>query len=260
MQFDDLRQIRTDYDHVYLSPHLDDAALSCGGRIAHQHAAGEKVLVITICTAVPPAEGPFNALAEELHAAWALSPGEAVSARLREDELAMERLGADRFWAGRLDAIYRRPGAYDSRAALFGQPAPDDSMGRDLAQLFATLRSRMPHATFYAPLGVGSHVDHLIVQASALTSARAPLAFYEEPPYVLKPGALEARLATLPEHSPEILAIDATIKQKIHAVAAYASQLDELFGGFEAMAQQLMEYAASVRPADAQYGERLWRR
>ena len=36
------------YNHVYLSPHLDDIALSCAGRIAAQVAAGELVLVVTV--------------------------------------------------------------------------------------------------------------------------------------------------------------------------------------------------------------------
>ena len=32
-------------DHLYLSPHFDDAALSCGGQIATWTAAGQSVLV-----------------------------------------------------------------------------------------------------------------------------------------------------------------------------------------------------------------------
>ena len=35
-------------DHLYLSPHFDDAALSCGGQIATWTAAGQSVLVVTI--------------------------------------------------------------------------------------------------------------------------------------------------------------------------------------------------------------------
>ena len=37
--------------HVYLSPHLDDAVLSCGGAIHRAGAAGEAVLVITVFAA-----------------------------------------------------------------------------------------------------------------------------------------------------------------------------------------------------------------
>ena len=44
------------YTRVYLSPHLDDAALSCGGTIA---ASPDRALIITLCTA-PPSETNFN--------------------------------------------------------------------------------------------------------------------------------------------------------------------------------------------------------
>ena len=36
------------YQRVYLSPHLDDAALSCGGRIYQERQAGLSVLVLNL--------------------------------------------------------------------------------------------------------------------------------------------------------------------------------------------------------------------
>src|SRR5687767_377383 len=112
MHTEDLRQVHDIYDHVYLSPHLDDAALSCGGAIARHSMAGARVLVVTICTAAPPPEGPFSSFAEGQHRKWQLSPAEAMSTRLHEDSLAMEHLAADSMWVGMSDAIYRRPDAY----------------------------------------------------------------------------------------------------------------------------------------------------
>src|ERR671924_35132 len=70
MHTEDLRQVHDVYDHVYLSPHLDDAALSCGGAIARHSSAGARVLVVTICTALPSPEGPFSSFAEEQHRQW----------------------------------------------------------------------------------------------------------------------------------------------------------------------------------------------
>src|SRR4029450_9641251 len=105
MHTEDLRQVHDVYDHIYLSPHLDDAALSCGGAIARHSAAGARGLVVPICTASPRPEGPFRSFSEEMHRQWGLTAGEAVRARLHEDSLAMERLGADSLWVGMLDAI-----------------------------------------------------------------------------------------------------------------------------------------------------------
>ncbi len=44
------------YRHIVLSPHLDDAALSCGGFIARMTAAGERVLVVNVCSGIPSAQ------------------------------------------------------------------------------------------------------------------------------------------------------------------------------------------------------------
>src|SRR5215213_7233046 len=107
MQLEDLRQIHDGYDHIYLSPHLDDAALSCGGAIARHANAGARVLVVTLCTAAPPPAGPFSEFAQDHHLMWGLVPERAMAEREREDDLALERLNADTFRAGLLDAIYR---------------------------------------------------------------------------------------------------------------------------------------------------------
>src|SRR4249919_2584335 len=107
MQIEDLRQIYDGYDHIYLSPHLDDAALSCGGAIARHANAGARVLVVTLCTAAPPPAGPFSRFAQDHYLMWGLAPELAMAEREREDDLALERLDADTYRAGLLDAIYR---------------------------------------------------------------------------------------------------------------------------------------------------------
>ena len=252
MQLDTIEQIDDTYKHVYLSPHLDDAALSCGGAIMAQLAAGERVLVVTISTASPPA-GPFSALAEELHANWGLAADQAVAARLVEER-------EDYYWLDRLDAIYRYPEAYHTRDALFSAPAPNDPLFIDLHTFFGALRERVPSATFYAPLGVGSHVDHLLSHAASRVTLGAAVRFYEDLPYATTPGALDTRMRQLDESiSSATISIDATLAQKLHAIHAYASQLKELFGGPDAMEHIMTAYAASVAPAGARYGERMWR-
>src|SRR5262249_46246965 len=157
----ELYEIGDSYDHVYFSPHLDDAVLSCGGAIASYVAAGRRVLVVTLCTAVPTS-AQLGPLAIEFHGDWNLSADQAVTARLQEDMIAMERVGADFLWVGMLDSIYRMPFAYDTRERLFGTPRPDDPLFDDLRSFIPGLRQRIPNATFYAPLGVGFHVDHQI--------------------------------------------------------------------------------------------------
>lgn len=259
MRILELHQIHDVYDHVYLSPHLDDAVFSCGGAIARHTAAGTRALVITICTAAPAVNGPFSALAQEFHEQWGLSPAEVVDARLREDVVAMERIGADSYWAGMSDAIYRLPNAYHSRETLFALPAPNDPLLETLRQFIAEVRSRTPRAVLYAPLGVGHHIDHLITYAAVLASADTTVAFYEDFPYVTRPGAIEARLAEIGRPLiPSTIPIDGTLMRKIGAIAAYASQLQELFGGPEAMERLVARYAEELIPEVGTYGERVW--
>jgi LmbE family N-acetylglucosaminyl deacetylase len=260
MQLESLARLNDAYRHVYLSPHLDDAPLSCGGAIAAHMAAGERVLVVTICTAAPPAAGPFSALAEELHTNWGLAADQTVAARLREERLAMERLGVDYYWADRLDAIYRYPEAYNTRKSLFGTPAPDDPLLADLCAFFGTLHEHLPSATYYAPLGVGSHVDHLVTHGAIRATLGPAARFYEDLPYAVVPSAIDQRIGQLAGMvSATTIPIDATLAQKLHAIHAYVSQLKELFGGPEAMEQVMTDYAASLLPHGSRYGERIWR-
>jgi LmbE family N-acetylglucosaminyl deacetylase len=80
---------------VYLSPHLDDAALSCGGQIAQQTAAGLPVLIVTLMAGDPPAR-PLSPFAQQLHTRWQLHDAPtAVAARRAEDTAACRHLAAE---------------------------------------------------------------------------------------------------------------------------------------------------------------------
>lgn len=97
---------------IYLSPHLDDVALSCGGLVWEQSQAGEQVEVWTVCAGDPP-PGPLSPFAEELHRRWKTGP-EAAQPRREEDKRSLEFLGASPRHFPLPDCIYRR--AADGRA------------------------------------------------------------------------------------------------------------------------------------------------
>ena len=260
MQLTQINQVSDSYEHVYLSPHLDDAALSCGGAIARHTSAGARALVVTFCTAAPPAEGPFSDFAAAMHTRWQLAPGVAVTQRLHEDTLALERLGADSYWAGLQDAIYRMPERYTSDDMLFGLPATGDPLRQQLAALIDELHARVPQATFYVPLAIGGHVDHRITYEATLVNGWGrSSAFYEDIPYAIKPGAVEARMAEAQrQFVASSINIDATLSRKLGAIASYASQMNELFGGAAAMHEQVTAYHETLRPEVGTYGERVW--
>src|SRR5690348_5097862 len=137
-------------DKIFLSPHFDDVALSCGGMVAMASAEGERVLVVTVCAGLPPREAR-SALTDKVHRARGFADGTTyVTARREEDRAAATILGARVEWGRSLDAIYRNPVHYDRSVTLLGPPAPDDPLVRDASALIDDLRQRFPRAMLYA--------------------------------------------------------------------------------------------------------------
>jgi LmbE family N-acetylglucosaminyl deacetylase len=62
------------FDHIYLSPHLDDVALSCGGQIFLHTTAGQSVLVVTLMAGAPDADTAVSEFVQLLHQRWQLLP------------------------------------------------------------------------------------------------------------------------------------------------------------------------------------------
>ena len=75
---------------IFLSPHLDDAVLSCGGMIYQLAQAGQAVQVITIFAGDPP-PGLLSPFAQSLHDRWQAGS----VARRSEDIEALTLLGAE---------------------------------------------------------------------------------------------------------------------------------------------------------------------
>ena len=262
--------MKNSYQHIYLSPHYDDAALCCGGAIHRQTQAGESVLVITVCAAEPDPNVPLSPFAQELHAHWGGST-DMVAVRLAEDKAAMDILGVEVMRLDVPDCIYRgRPQEgvwyYNNNAQLFGNVHPDDLA---LKEEIAAAVTRADNAVIYAPLTVGHHVDHQLAHAAAwvLREQGREVVFYEDYPYADPDFAphgeenmwgLEATLAQLEQkfHSQLQYFSEENLQAKIESVAAYASQLQVLFGGRATMAEKVRRYALKV--GEGQFAERVW--
>ncbi len=268
------------YDHLYLSPHFDDAVLSCGGQIAQHTAAGQSVLVVTITGGDPPAEAPSDTVAM-LHQRWVASltaagqtgVGAAIVAQRRaEDRAALALLGAEPLHLSFLDCIYRcGPDAealYPGPADMFSPlNTADEATIAALAEVFAALP--LAHRV-YLPLGVGHHVDHLATRRAAERVFAAPR-YYEDYPYTARPGALAEALppaARAAWSAATVWLDEAALAAKTAAVGAYASQLSSFFANADDLAAQLRAdgrraladalAAGDTAPAWAVAAERLW--
>jgi LmbE family N-acetylglucosaminyl deacetylase len=239
--------------HIYLSPHLDDAVLSCGGMITQQRAAGQRVAVVTIFAGDPPEDAMLSDFARGLHERW--QAADPTAARRAEDRCALRALHPEIeiFHLPLPECLYRRNPAsgawlYASEEALFGAVHPSDPA----LMALQTPPTIPPGASLYAPLGVGNHVDHQVVRRAAETWGMA-LCYYEEFPYTVGnyPGAAAPaptgwrRTAALP-------GADA-LAAKVRAVACYTSQLSTFWESLEEMAHAVRTYEERVwypPPAD----------
>jgi LmbE family N-acetylglucosaminyl deacetylase len=240
---------------IYLSPHFDDVALSCGGLVWEQRQAGESVESWTICAGdVPP--GPLSAFAEQLHTRWETSQN-APAERRAEDIAACRAMGADPRHFGLPDCIYRRglddvTHLYASEQGIFGPLHPDEAPL--VTRLAADLQARLPdEAAIVCPLTLGGHADHRLTRAAAEQLGR-PLWYYADYPYVLSQAA---QLAALRQSGWQVIDFpvsEAGLEAWVACVAAYASQVSTFWPDHVSMREALRDFWKTSGG-----GVRLWK-
>jgi LmbE family N-acetylglucosaminyl deacetylase len=243
------------YDWIYLSPHLDDAALSCGGQIYAASQRGERVLIVTITAGDPVA--PVSDYAARLHTRWELV--DATEARRQEDFAASAILGAQALHWSVPDCIYRVDSKgtpfYLSDADIFGAVARAEMALAD--ELVAQMRALPCARQVLAPLAVGQHVDHQLTRLAAEAAfGKEALLYYEDYPYAQQPGKL-AQVINSGDRCwvAKVVAFDArALAAKCAAVAAFRSQVSTFFRDQADLESQVGGYVSAIG------GERRWRR
>jgi LmbE family N-acetylglucosaminyl deacetylase len=264
---------------VFLSPHPDDAALSCGGLIALLRARGVPVTIVSVFSGSGPSERltPYQRLALGFGEDNALVPVEEptpkgiTAVRRAEDEAHARLVGARIDFLDLPDAVFR---GYEGDDQLMSPPLADDpppfeELRRALARLKPT--------ALYAPLSIGGHVDHRQVRRAAmalLAEAGSPYLgqtlFYEDFPYAHNIGferldqldpEIAAGLAPGAALEPEYVEIGSVIDRKLEALRAYDSQLGRLFGpGGDRLPAAVRDRAARVGElGGVGPAERYWR-
>jgi LmbE family N-acetylglucosaminyl deacetylase len=224
-----------------LSPHQDDAAFSLANTIAAAARAGQAVRIVNCFTRSEYA--PYSP-AENLCDIPAI--------RAREDREFASRIGGriEIVDLDRADAPLRLGiPVSEVRRCRIGRSA------REEAGWIADALARIDDGFLLAPLGLGSHVDHLIAADAALRLWRRgqPVGFYEDLPYaaemrsccVLRCVDRMARLVAAPLHA-ALVGQDAGAPRKRFAIEAYRSQVS---------AEQLQSVTGY---GDCHGGERVW--
>ena len=239
---------------IFLSPHLDDAAFSCGGLITTLVHSGNRVEIWTICAGDPP-DAPLSPFASALHQRWGYAHNP-VAERREEDRRACALLGAHVRHFDIPDCVYRRNSTdgnplIEKNEDLF-QPLPEtelplvDHIRNELARL-APVGARL-----VSPLALGGHMDHQLVRRAAEALQR-PLYYYADYPYA---GQVENQPGELSQPGWE--AISFTISEDAlriwqAAIAEHRGQISTFWSSQTEMESKLRTYW------QAGGGSKLWR-
>jgi hypothetical protein len=216
--------------HLFLSPHFDDAIGSCGGTIWRLVRRGHRVRVLTAFGGVE--SEPLSTPARVLHGEWKLE--RPVSYRRLEDASACGVLGCESSYLEFPDAIYRQDteGAhlYPTFESLRGSIAREDHALAD--RLASQLRGYLvdKNTVIYCPMAIGGHVDHVLARdcGRILEAHDFCVVFYRDFYYDQTwGGSIEDD-----DMVPTILSVrltDEELAKKIAAFSEYKSQISDLF-------------------------------
>ncbi|MBY9000664.1 MAG: PIG-L family deacetylase [Candidatus Heimdallarchaeota archaeon] len=148
-------------EHIFLSPHLDDAVVSCGGTIAKLVYQREEVLVVSIYTKNPE----IKKIPKKFHK-FAI-----YDQRKKEDQKALNRLSVDYKWLDIEERAYRIPllkKPTDIFKINLSEGLEQFSNITKIQTEIDKLIEKYPKSKFYAPLAIGNHFDHVEVFLASL--------------------------------------------------------------------------------------------
>lgn len=159
---------------LYISPHFDDAIFSCSGGIIKAIQDGCKVVIVTVF------------------------PLGNDRSRFIENSNVLSLLGIKQVNLGFSDAPFRHEFYNSFKRLIFGRhPQDDTALLKKIAHSLEGIISDMQPIEIYAPLGVGTHIDHRLCFEVAKNRLDQNIIFYEDRPYCLAQYSTEVRLKTL---------------------------------------------------------------
>ena len=228
---------------IVLSPHLDDAVLSCGALMNHARTE-TSVTVVTFFT--EGTEPPYTYGARRYLQKHGKSDANSLFlARRAEDQAALEGAGISYVHVGLKEILFRRRTQpllnqlpRTSRIpelsyiyptvhfhVILGGISPDD-LGTIRSVLDTIDHLSLESSTFFlAPLGVGGHKDHLLVRTAAELS-RKRVAYYSDFPYNTR---YSADLSFIERNSLMPTTWSRDLAAKLPLIRAYQTQIDTLF-------------------------------
>ena len=244
---------------LFLSPHLDDVAFSCGGTLLRL--ADDPSWRVALCTVFTASVADPQDFALRCQTDKGIAAGvDYMALRRAEDEAYAKSASVDdaRHWVYR-EAPHR---GYGSPADLFAGVHDGDDVWQGLGDDLAALDDELRPDLVFAPQGLGNHVDHL--QTIRATLAAWPIErvlWYRDTPYAIRePEARPAGLLRLEEElfPCRVPLSSVVLDRKITGCSLYASQIGFQFGGPAAVREKLTAFharEAGAFPGSMPYAE-----
>lgn len=228
---------------LFISPHLDDAILSCGGLIFYLN---ERKVPVTIMNVFSEgATKPYTLSARvHLYLTNHKSAKDLYRERRKEDKFVLGKLGLKSINLGFIEALYRKRKVGRVRLILgrilpeiihvyrtyhFGILSGDISKEKLLEEkISGKLRTQIgghKNTLIFCPLGLGVHVDHILVR-QACSNNFEKLIYWYDFPYKDKKAETENFTNV---HRLEKYLFDKNIKEKKGLISGYQSQIRTLF-------------------------------
>ena len=224
------------YDVVFLSPHFDDAILSCGGLINKLVLKNKKVLVVTVFSEV--SKKILNKdVARYVNLCGFDNSVDLNRMRKKEDEAVLNSLGVDHCWLGIVEADYRTKKSvpvYKNHKQIRNKiNDTDDFLKKTSLGIEEVTDKHLKNGkgVIYCPLGLGGHADHRIInQIGDDLSKKWDLMYWEDYPYVqYMGGQVDLRRARDKYVLSDMIDIRDLVDKKKKLILGYNSQIDQLF-------------------------------
>jgi LmbE family N-acetylglucosaminyl deacetylase len=241
---------------VFVSPHLDDAALSCGDLLSYLSTKTD-VTVINVFTRA--GKGGETLSAKKALSDSGFTTGAALyQARRAEDKAAFASVGIQVVNLGEIEALWRQKNTLSVLEKLIGKALPEVTHSYPTYRLHITrgkiastdretverignkLQYLIPeNAVVFSPLGIGAHADHLVVR-KAVERYFQPLYWYDQPYNEREKKGSDSDIS---QHR---LKYHRKNSRKHALIASYKTQIDLLFP--QGVPTELPEYYTSKPP------------
>jgi len=224
-----------------LSPHLDDVVLSCSGLIAELTDSRKSVLIATFMTKDFERDN-LSDLAKTAHKLWGVEYNP-MAQRKKEDILACKILNVDFIHLELYDCIYRKDISnkymYISQESIFQNIHEYDRVIY-IDKISTILKSLPKGKLTFVPLGIGNHVDHVLLNIATTKLIKHNIIYYEDFPYCLDKDLKQKKIKEKGLSNYKHFKISSkALRNKIKAILSYNSQLNPIFGNETAAIQTL---------------------